>query len=96
MMWKVEEIAGDISYFNNFKGGTLYQIYERESIHLESAAKELVEQGKVTNESALMEKIDHRYQLMKKYREKQYRDLDDRVEKVLENAENKRDENLDK
>ncbi|MGF7086682.1 hypothetical protein JOD24_000511 [Kroppenstedtia sanguinis] len=33
---------------------------------------------------------------MKKYRIKQYQYLENRVEKVLENAEKKRDENLEK
>lgn len=34
--------------------------------------------------------------MMKKYRIKQYQYLENRVEKVLENAEKKRDENLEK
>lgn len=33
---------------------------------------------------------------MKKYRMEQYEHLESRVEKVLENAEKKRDENLEK
>ena len=96
MIWEVEKIAGDISYFNQFKGGTLYQIYDQESAHLKAAAEELEQQGKLSNSTALTKKIDQRVEMMKKYRIKQYQYLENRVEKVLENAEKKRDENLEK
>lgn len=96
MIWEVEKIAGDISYFNQFEGGTLYQIYDREVARLEAAVEELDQQGKLSDSTALTKKIEHRYELMKKYRMEQYEHLESRVEKVLENAEKKRDENLEK
>lgn len=96
MIWEVEKIAGDISYFNQFEGGTLYQIYDREVARLEAAVEELDQQGKLSDSTALTKKVEHRYELMKKYRMEQYEHLESRVEKVLENAEKKRDENLEK
>lgn len=70
--------------------------YDQESAHLKAAAEELEQQGKLSNSTALTKKIDQRVEMMKKYRIKQYQYLENRVEKVLENAEKKRDENLEK